>query len=712
VRILHVGRDDPEGFFYYVMEAADDCLRQQEIIPEHYCPRSLTNDLTRRGRLSLTECVKLGLALTASLEALHQRDLVHRDIKPSNIIYVNGEPKLADIGLVARIGDATSSNRGTLGYMPPEGSGKAAADVFSLGKLLYVAWTKMDARDDFPILPPDLDEGDLSTGIPQFNDIILKACEPEAARRFKSAQEMHDALERLLANGQKPARPSPGRDSTVPMRTTVPVRSYVSILGHSAGKTNLRLANLLEAELKRKGWSVVVDKHASVNVEWATQFESKTPQAEAVVALLSAESVQSEMMSYELELAREAGIRRGKPIIIPVRIGYAEAIPAPLSLFINSGRCLEWKTSEDDSALVAKIVEALNSPAEWPKWRLADPRSRFEPPGGAMPLCSAFYVIRPVDHEFRAAIGRGDSIVLLRGARQMGKSSLLARGLDEARTQGVLVVVTDFQALSGSDFESLNCFYKALANSMAEQLDLEIAVADRWDSSRGPNANFDRFIRREVFDKLDAQIVWGLDEVDRLFACSFGSEVFGMFRSWHNKRALAPQGPWTNLTLAIAYATEAHLFISDLNQSPFNVGTPLSLEDFQREQVADLNCRYGSPLQDEAQLDLFFRLLNGHPFLVRRGLHELATRHLPFEQFAARAARDEGIFGDHLRRMLVSLAKDPTLLEVVRGAVLRNRPVDPESFYRLRAAGVMAGETAPEARLRCHLYAEFLKRHL
>src|SRR5207244_11189541 len=57
--------------------------------------------------------------------------------------------------------------------------------------------------------------------------------------------------------------------------------------------------------------------------------------------------------------------------------------------------------------------------------------------------------------------------------------------------------------------------------------------------------------------------------------------------------------PWSRLTLAIAYATEAHLFISDMNQSPFNIGTLLALEDFTLPQVAELNRSYGSPLQSE-----------------------------------------------------------------------------------------------------------------
>ena len=207
-------------------------------------------------------------------------------------------------------------------------------------------------------------------------------------------------------------------------------------------------------------------------------------------------------------------------------------------------------------------------------------------------------------------------------------------------------------------------------------------------------------------------LVWGLDEVDRLFTCGFGSEVFGLFRSWHDERALEPGGPWTHLTLAIAYSTEAHLFITDVNQSPFNVGTRLQLEDFTLDQVADLNRRYGAPLRREADLARYYALVGGHPYLVRRGLHEMVAHGTPLAVLESRAPSNEWIFGEHLRRILVLLGRDAEVREAVR-EVLQGRPCpsDP-AFYRLRSAGVLAGEAAHDARPRCRLYATYLERHL
>jgi hypothetical protein len=162
----------------------------------------------------------------------------------------------------------------------------------------------------------------------------------------------------------------------------------------------------------------------------------------------------------------------------------------------------------------------------------------------------------------------------------------------------------------------------------------------------------------------------------------------------------------------MAYATEAHLFITDVNQSPFNVGTRLALDDFTLEQVADLNQRHGSPLQSRETLERFHQLVGGQPYLVRRGLNELARGGLAFARFTAEADRDEGIFGDHLRRMLVLLAKDPALTETVRGVLNGESHPGTTGFYRLRSAGVLKGEAPTMAEPRCVIYSTYFKRHL
>jgi DNA-binding winged helix-turn-helix (wHTH) protein len=342
----------------------------------------------------------------------------------------------------------------------------------------------------------------------------------------------------------------------------------------------------------------------------------------------------------------------------------------------------------------------------------ASTQGQLLPPGGAVPLDSPFYVARKTDEEFYKAIARRDSIVLVKGARQVGKTSLLARGLQRARESGAMVVLTDLQHPSGEAFSSIEKLLLECGEQIAGQMNLKTRPHDMWSGLLSASANFQNYLQREALGKISSPLVWGLDEIDRLFGFDYASEIFGLFRSWHNRRALEPAGPWRRMTLAMAYATEAHLFISDLNQSPFNVGTKLTLDDFTSNQVAELNGRYGAPLKDESEIVRYIDLVGGHPYLVQRGLYEMTEHGLDLLSIEANADYDEGIFGEHLRRMWVSLTRDAELCNAVRDFLEGKAGLTITNFYRLRSSGLLIGDSAQQAQLRCRLYVSFLKKHL
>jgi hypothetical protein len=517
---------------------------------------------------------------------------------------------------------------------------------------------------------------------------------------------------------------------------TATKKAEIVVLYKRGCQPDEELVRFIESQISTDDYSVFIDRHITLGVEWAREIESRLRSADAVIPLLSPDSIHSEMLGFEIESAHEAAqLQNGRPCLLPLRVNYTGPLPEPLASILDPLQYYLWESEHDSLGLATELTEALKhlppgeaqgAPAPPPPTSPPAPAQRLQPKpsvamprpaaleaiGGAVPLDSQFYVTRPVDNELVSSMSKGDSIVLIKGVRQMGKTSLMARGLQFAREQGLKAVSTDLQKFNAENFKTLDRLYRTFAESISDQLELGAEPDALWDARRGPNANLERFLRREVLGRLEAPLVWGLDEVDRLFVTPFGSEVFGLIRSWHNERALEPSGPWSKLTICIAYATEAHLFISDINQSPFNVGTRLVLEDFTPLQVAELNRRYQSPIQSEPELTRFYRLVGGHPYLVRRGLHELATRKITFDVFEQQAARDEAFYGDHLRRILVLLVRDPELTKVMRG-VLENQPCpNPESFDRLRSAGLVTGHLPEEARPRCRLYSAFLRRHL
>jgi len=216
VQVLHVGRNDAAGCFYYVMEVADaaevsdaksrvkgeSVAANPPMTPDAettgaYRPRTLRSEIARHQRLPPVHAAQLAFRLAGALGHLHSRGLVHRDIKPSNVIFVGGQPKLADIGLVARAGDSRSFV-GTEGFVPPEGPGTARADLYGLGKLLYELTTGRD-RMEFPQLPSGVVRLPEGEAVLELNEVVTRACAPKPEHRYASAAEFQADLNLFLA---------------------------------------------------------------------------------------------------------------------------------------------------------------------------------------------------------------------------------------------------------------------------------------------------------------------------------------------------------------------------------------------------------------------------------------------------------------------------------------------------------------------------------
>jgi len=220
IHVLHVGRAESNEWFYYVMELADSRrepagvagggtagdggagpetppVNSPDFSPDDYRPHTLASELKRRGRLPVAEAVALGIQLTDALGHIHRHGLVHRDVKPSNVIFVQGQPKLADLGLVAATKEARSFV-GTEGFIPPEGPGSVKADFFALGRLLYEAATGKD-RCEFPELPEDLDTYPDRAALLELNEVLSRLCAPDPAERYANAAEVAGDLNLVLA---------------------------------------------------------------------------------------------------------------------------------------------------------------------------------------------------------------------------------------------------------------------------------------------------------------------------------------------------------------------------------------------------------------------------------------------------------------------------------------------------------------------------------
>ena len=357
VSILHMGRNAQDGYFYCVMEVADDIARGQTIEPETYQARTLAREAAKRGRLPLAECLELGMALAAALGHLHSHGLIHRDIKPSNIIFVNGIPKLADIGLVTQIG-TKATFVGTEGYLPPEGPGSPGADLYSLGRVLYEI-SMGQTQEQFPELPTRLRELPDAAGLMSLNGLVLKACAPQAAQRFRSAEELQAALAELKAEfvgaGQRTAARGTGRPGA---------GLKVVILAPVGAAADAALAQRLKEKLAAEGFVVFLDAQPELSVEWARGIEQHIRGAQAVVPILSPASVRSEFMVYGLEIASQAARRPTRlPALVPIYLELRDPLPTQIALALGGASPVSADGGEDVDQAVQRAVAALVRPA-------------------------------------------------------------------------------------------------------------------------------------------------------------------------------------------------------------------------------------------------------------------------------------------------------------------------------------------------------------
>ena len=192
--VFHVGVEQNELFL--VMEAADSLTDSQ-----YYLPDTLAKRLQLHGKISSEESLVIIQKIASAVKILHEEKLIHRDIKPDNVIFVNGEPKLSDPGLICSA-EHSITLAGTLGFLPPEcfygtESNSTQSDIYALGKLFYCIVTG-EAPGRFPYLPRDLSFSLCRKLLP----IFLKSCNTKKKKRYQSISEfLHDLPKKLPRPG-------------------------------------------------------------------------------------------------------------------------------------------------------------------------------------------------------------------------------------------------------------------------------------------------------------------------------------------------------------------------------------------------------------------------------------------------------------------------------------------------------------------------------
>ncbi len=464
------------------------------------------------------------------------------------------------------------------------------------------------------------------------------------------------------------------------------------------------LAEEIFTRLSKKH-KVFLDQTIGTGGKWAKVIEKEIRNADYFVLLVSKNSVLSEMVIAEIEIALEANKAKGKPVILPVRLNYKDQLEYRLRAYLNSINYAFWRNKADTNKLIADLNAAIlgnkfsqskitikkTKSQSTKSYSAPTPRAsivNLETPEGTMNSESKFYVKRDVDNIASSVIKKQGVTITIKGPRQMGKSSLLGFISNVAMKNKKKVVYLDFQLIEKKILANEDLFYPFFCRWVGSELGLLDNVQNYWDkSSLSGNIKLcTDYVRDQIIGRLKSPLVLAMDEVERMFDTSYRSDFFGMLRAWHNKRA--NDIVWKKLDLALVTSTEPYEFIADLNQSPFNVGEVIELHDFTFPQVVELNARHGKPLTP-SNTQALMDLLNGHPYLTRKALYLVVTKQYSPLRLFSTAVKDDGPFGDHLRSHLFRLSSDEVLLGGFREIVLLNKSSNKNMLFRLRGAGLV-----------------------
>ena len=189
--IDHVGTT--ADHLYYVMDPADDVSGGPPSLEAGYRPATLQSRL-QTGPLPPEQCWRYARQLLAGLAFLHEAGMVHRDVKPANCLFVEGQLKLADFGLLTEA-DPQTSRLGTLKYMPHDGRMDARADVYAAGLVIYEMITGLPA-ESFPRPGERAIAAVEDPVLCALNHLALRACQRDPLERFRDADQMLLELER------------------------------------------------------------------------------------------------------------------------------------------------------------------------------------------------------------------------------------------------------------------------------------------------------------------------------------------------------------------------------------------------------------------------------------------------------------------------------------------------------------------------------------
>jgi hypothetical protein len=325
------------------------------------------------------------------------------------------------------------------------------------------------------------------------------------------------------------------------------------------------------------------------------------------------------------------------------------------------------------------------------------------------------YIERPpFEAKCHQEILQPGALIRIKAPQKMGKTWLLENLLSYSTEQGYQTAKLDLQQAENLIFDNLKSFLQWVCVNVSDSLDIEPQVSETWQDIYGINKNCTRYFQKHLLSVSDSPLVFAIDNFERLFQYP---DIFSQFclllRGWYEnaKGGDRVANIWKKLRLVVVHSTEVYPAL-DSNHSPFNVGIPIELPEFNQQQVKALAAKYELDKQLGQGLIKLMELIGGHPYLLQQAFVNL-NQQMSLEQLLTLAPTEEGIFSDYLRQQLWHLQHNSQLEVGYKKVVRANVPVrlDAEVAFKLHSLGLvkLVGDDCVPS---CDLYRQYFSERL
>lgn len=310
----------------------------------------------RRDPLPVEQACAYGIEALEALGHLHSRNLLYCDFKVDNAIQTEDQLKLIDMGAVRRMDDEESAIYGTVGYQAPEVAEvgpSVASDLYTVARTLAVMTFDFQGYTNVYVDSlPDPDHIEVFRQYESFYRLLVRATDPDPARRFASAQEMTEQLTGVLRE-------------VVSLQTGRARPALSTLFGPELRVTDTELFPRLDGEVSRLGARVVRARAGAGAPAALPQQRPETPRS-------LVKPVDTPAAAFALPVPRvdptdpNAGFLAGLMTSAPVELlGALAAAPAP-SIETRLRQIRAWlETGEPAAALQALVALEGERPDDW-----------------------------------------------------------------------------------------------------------------------------------------------------------------------------------------------------------------------------------------------------------------------------------------------------------------------------------------------------------